>query len=163
MTIFWINIESTWFMIGLIWFVQIVHYPLFGYVGSKEFETFHEHHKTLITPVVGFVMIVELVTTGILIFQIPVGMPNWTVIVGIILIGVIWISTLFLQIPYHNKLSSKFDENVLMILVNTNWIRTICWSLRGIILLIMLDTLMKTHNQLKKGGATKRLSFLPIP
>ena len=146
MTIFWINIASTWFMVGLIWFVQIVHYPLFGYVGSKEFETFHEHHKTLITPVVGFVMIVELVTTVILIFQIPVGIPNWTVIVGIILIGVIWISTLFLQIPYHNKLSSKFDKNVIMMLVNTNWIRTICWSLRGIIVLIMLDTLMKTHN-----------------
>jgi multisubunit Na+/H+ antiporter MnhB subunit len=91
-------------------------------------------------------MIVELVTTGILIFQIPVGIPNWTVIVGIILIGVIWISTLFLQIPYHNKLSSKFDKNALMMLVNTNWIRTICWSLRGIIVLIMLDTLMKTHN-----------------
>jgi hypothetical protein len=133
-------------MVGLIWFVQIVHYPLFGYVGSKEFETFHEHHKILITPVVGFVMIVELVTTGILIFHIPVGIPNWTVIVGIILIGVIWISTLFLQIPYHNMLSSKFDKNVIMMLVNTNWIRTICWSLRGIIVLIMLDTLMKTHN-----------------
>ena len=146
MTIFWINIASTWFMVGLIWFVQIVHYPLFGYVGSKEFGTFHEHHKILITPVVGFVMIVELVTTGILIFQIPVGIPNWTVIVGIILIGVIWISTLFLQIPYHNKLSSKFDDNVLMMLVKTNWIRTICWSLRGIIILIMLDMLMKTHN-----------------
>ena len=146
MTIFWINIASTWFMVGLIWFVQIVHYPLFGYVGSKEFGTFHEHHKILITPVVGFVMIVELVTTGILIFQIPVGIPNWTVIVGIILIGVIWISTLFLQIPYHNKLSSKFDDNVLMMLVKTNWIRTICWSLRGIIILIMLDMLMKTLN-----------------
>ena len=126
MTIFWINIACTWFMVALIWFVQLVHYPLFGYVGSKEFETFHEHHKILITPVVGFVMIVELVTTGILIFQIPVGILNWTVIVGIILIGVIWISTLFLQIPYHNKLSSKFDKNVLMMLVNTNWIRTIC-------------------------------------
>ena len=146
MTIFWINIASTWFMVGLIWFVQIVHYPLFSYVCSNEFGTFHKHHKILITPVVGFVMIVELVTTVILIFQIPVGIPNWTVIVGIILIGVIWISTLFLQIPYHNNLSSKFDKNVLMMLVNTNWIRTICWSLRGIIVLIMLDTLMKTHN-----------------
>ena len=51
MTIFWINIASTWFMIGLIWFVQIVHYPLFVYVGSKEFRTFHENHKILITPV----------------------------------------------------------------------------------------------------------------
>ena len=146
MTIFWINIASTWFMVGLIWFVQIVHYPLFVYVGSKEFRTFHENHKILITPVVGIVMIVELVTAGILIFQIPMGIPNWTAIVGIILLVVIWFSTLFLQIPYHNKLSPKFDKNVLMMLVNTNWIRTICWSLRGIIVLIMLDTLMKTHN-----------------
>ena len=146
MTIFWINIASTWFMVGLIWFVQIVHYPLFGYVGSNEFETFHENHKIFITPVVGFVMILELVTSVILIFQIRIGIPNWTVIVGIILIGVIWISTLFLQIPYHNKLSSKFDKNVLILLVNTNWIRTICWSLRGILVLIMLDKLMKTHN-----------------
>jgi len=133
-------------MVGLIWFVQIVHYPLFGYVGSKEFGTFHENHKILITPVVGIVMIVELVTSGILIFQIPIGIPNWTAIVGIILLGFIWFSTLFLQIPYHNKLSSKFDDNVLMMLVKTNWIRTICWSLRGIIILIMLDMLMKTLN-----------------
>ena len=133
-------------MVGLIWIVQIVHYPLFGYVGSKEFITYHEKHKILISPVVGIVMIVELVTAGILIFQIPKGIPNWTAIVGIILLGVIWFSTLFLQIPYHNKLSSKFDKNVLMMLVNTNWIRTICWSLRGVIVLIMLDILMKTHN-----------------
>ena len=146
MTIFWINLASTWYMVGLIWFVQIVHYPLFGYVGSKEFRTYHEKHKILILPVVGIVMIVELVTAGILIFQIPKGIPNWTAIVGIILLGVIWFSTLFLQIPYHNKLSSRFDENVLIMLVNTNWIRTICWSLRGVIVLIMLDILMKTHN-----------------
>ena len=145
MTIFLINIASTWFMVGLIWIVQIVHYPLFGYVDSKEFRTYHEKHKILISPVVGIVMIVELITAGILIFQIPKGIPNWTAIVGIILLGVIWFSTLFLQIPYHNKLSSKFDENVLMMLVNTNWIRTICWSLRGVIVLIMLDILMKTH------------------
>ena len=146
MTIFLINIASTWFMVGLIWIVQMVHYPLFGYVGSKEFRTYHEKHKILISQVVGIVMIVELVTAGILIFQIPKGIPNWTAIVGIILLGVIWFSTLFMQIPYHNKLSSKFDENVLMMLVNTNWIRTICWSLRGVIVLIMLNILMKTHN-----------------
>ena len=146
MIIFWINIASTWFMVGLIWFVQIVHYPLFGYVGSKEFITFHENHKILITPVVGFVMIMELISSVILIFQIPTGIPNWTAIVGIILIGIIWLSTLFLQIPYHNKLSSKFDKNLLMLLVNTNWIRTISWSLRGILVLIMLTKLMNTHN-----------------
>ena len=76
MTIFWINIASTWFMVGLIWFVQIVHYPLFGYVGSKEFETFHEHHKILITPVVGFVMIVEISNYRDFDFPNPCGNPK---------------------------------------------------------------------------------------
>ena len=78
-----------------------------------------------------------------MIFQIPNGIPNWTAIVGIILLGVIWFSTLLFQIPCHNKLSSRFDENVLMMLIKTNWIRTICWTLRGIIVLIMLDILLK--------------------
>jgi hypothetical protein len=133
-------------MVGLIWLIQLVHYPLFNYVGSKEFRIFHENHKILITPVVGIVMIVELVTSGIIIFQIPNGIPNWTTIVGIILLGVIWFSTLLFQIPFHNKLSTNFDENVLMMLINTNWIRTICWSLRGIIVLIMLDILIKNNN-----------------
>ena len=146
MTIFWLNVASTWFMVGIIWLIQIVHYPLFVHVGSKEFRTFHENHKILITPVVGIVMIVELVTSGIIIFQIPNGIPNWTVIVGFILLGVIWFSTLLFQIPFHNKLSLKFDENVLRMLINTNWIRTICWSLRGIIVLIMLDILIRIHN-----------------
>ena len=67
-------------------------------------------------------------------------------IVGIMLLGVIWFSTLLLQIPYHNKLTSKFDESVLKMLIKTNWIRTICWSLRGFIALIMLDILIIKQN-----------------
>ena len=146
MTIFWINLASTWFMVGLIWLVQIVQYPLFGYVGSQEFKIFHKNHKFLITPLVGIVMVVELVTSGILIFQLPEVLPNWTAIVGIFLLGVIWFSTFLFQIPCHNKLNSKFDKNVLKTLINTNWIRTICWSLRGIIVLIMLDILVRNNN-----------------
>ena len=146
MTIFLINAVSTWFMVGLIWLIQMVHYPLFGYVGTTEFGTFHEKHKILITPVVGIVMIAELVTTVIIMFQTPLGIPNWMGILGIMLLGVIWFSTLFLQIPYHNKLNTKFDESVLKMLIKTNWIRTICWSLRGFIALIMLDILIIKQN-----------------
>ena len=145
MTIFWLNLASTWFMVGLIWLIQIVHYPLFNYVGSEEFRVFHENHINLITPVVGIVMTVELITSVIIIFQHPNGVRNWLGIVGVTLLGVIWISTALLQINLHNMLGYKFDEDVLEMLINTNWIRTICWSLRGIILLIMLNKLIKIH------------------
>ena len=146
MAIFWLNLASTWFMVGLIWLIQLVHYPLFNYVGSEEFRVFHENHKILITPVVGIVMIVELVTSIIIIFQPTYGIRNWSSIVGIILLGIIWFSTAYFQIPFHNTLSSKFNENALMMLISTNWIRTICWTLRGVIVLIMLDKLVKKRN-----------------
>ena len=146
MTIFWLNLASTWYMVGLIWLIQLVHYPLFNYVGSEEFIVFHENHKILITPVAGIVMIVELVTSVIILFQPHCGIRNWLSIVGIILLGIIWSSTIFFQIPIHNTLSSKFNENALIMLINTNWIRTICWSVRGIILLLVLDKLLKNRN-----------------
>ena len=146
MTIFWLNLASTWYMVGLIWLIQLVHYPLFNYVGSEEFIVFHDNHKILITPVVGIVMIVELVTSVIILFQPHCGIRNWLSIVGIILLGIIWSSTIFFQIPIHNTLSSKFNENALIMLINTNWIRTICWSVRGIILLLVLEKLLKNRN-----------------
>ena len=133
-------------MVGVIWIIQLVHYPLFNYVGSEEFKVFHENHKILITPVVGIVMIVELVTSLIILFQPPCGIRNLLSIVGIILLLIIWFSTIFFQIPFHNTLSSKFNENTLIMLINTNWIRTICWSVRGITLLLILDKLLKNRN-----------------
>ena len=146
MTIFWLNLASTWYMVGLIWLIQLVHYPLFNYVGIEEFTVFHENHKILITPVVGIVMIVELVTSVILLFQNPCVTRNWLSIFGIILLGIIWFSTIYFQIPFHNTLSTKFNENTLIMLINTNWIRTICWSIRGVIVLLILDKLLKNRN-----------------
>ena len=32
---------ATWFMAGLHWFVQVVHYPLFADVGTERFIAYH--------------------------------------------------------------------------------------------------------------------------
>ena len=146
MIVFLINLASTWFMIGLIWIIQIVHYPLFSNVGSIYFITYHGNHKILISPLVGSVMIFELVSSVILLFQTPKGVPNWTIVVSIILLSVIWISTLILQVPYHERLGSGFDKEIHDLLVKTNWIRTVCWSLRGVFVLLMLDFFIKNNS-----------------
>ena len=146
MIVFLINLACTWFMVGLIWIIQIVHYPLFSNVGSEDFITFHGSHKILISPLVGSVMIFELVSSVILIFQTPKGVPNWTIVVSIILLSFIWISTLILQVPYHERLGSGFDKEIHDLLVKTNWIRTVCWSLRGIFVLLMLDFFIKSNS-----------------
>lgn len=52
---------STLAMTGVIWFVQVVHYPLFAAVGRKGFAAFEASHRRLTTWVVAPLMLVELV------------------------------------------------------------------------------------------------------
>ena len=50
------------------------------------------------------------------------------------LVGVIWASTAFIQVPMHNVLGRGFDADAHAHLVSTNWIRTIAWSARAALL-----------------------------
>ncbi len=128
-----VNLASTWAMLGLIWLIQIVHYPLFELVGSTTFREYADRHQRLITFVVLPLMFAELLTTVLLYYNRPATIPNWTVITGIVLVLIIWASTFFLQVPQHGQLSLGFDAAVHRQLVNGNWIRTFAWSLRGLL------------------------------
>ena len=135
---FLLNISSTWFMVGLIWLIQIVHYPLFKLVGKNEFQTYHIGHSVMITPLVGTVMIIELISSIFLVVFPPKNVSLTIPIIGLILVFIIWASTAFFQIPHHNALSKAYELEAHNLLVQTNWIRTIAWSMRGFLLLYML-------------------------
>ena len=135
---FLLNISSTWFMVGLIWLIQIVHYPLFKYVGKYDFQLYHNGHSMMITPLVGTVMIIELISSILLVVFPPKNVSVTIPIIGVILVFIIWVSTAFLQIPQHNALANAYELEVNNLLVQTNWIRTIAWSMRGLLLLFML-------------------------
>ena len=125
-------------MVGLIWLIQIVHYPLFKFIGNNEFQTYHIGHSVLITPLVGTVMIIELISSILLVIFPLKNVPLTFPIIGVILVFIIWASTAFLQIPQHNALANAYELKAHNLLVQTNWIRTIAWSMRGFLLLYML-------------------------
>ena len=54
------------------------------------------------------------------------------------LLLVIWVSTALLQVPLHRKLSAGFDARRVQLLIGSNWIRTVAWSVRGLIALLLL-------------------------
>ena len=64
--VFLSQIASTLYMTGLIWFVQIVHYPLLGAVGGSEFSAYEQRHMSLTTWVVAPTMLVEAGTALLL-------------------------------------------------------------------------------------------------
>jgi uncharacterized membrane protein len=130
-TFFIVNLIATWYMVGLIWMVQIVHYKMFDRVGVEQFQQYEADHNRLITPIVGVPMLFELATAVLLIVSAPESFPRWAAVVGLVLIAVIWLSTVLLQIPCHNQLLNGFDESTYRRLVSSNWIRTVLWTARG--------------------------------
>lgn len=132
---------STLFMTGLIWFVQVVHYPLYAMIGSHEFPAYQERHQRLTTLVVGPVMLLEATTAVAWIYRPPAAAETLTwVALGLLLI--IWLSTAALQVPAHGRLTEQYSDAVHRRLVQTNWIRTVAWTCRSLIVLwLMLDVL----------------------
>ena len=134
-TLLLIHLAATLFMVGLIWFVQIVHYPLMAGVHQSSFQAYETLHVSQTFKVVMPVMVLELVVAGLLVFD-PVSDKHQLLgALGFSALLLIWASTALLQVPAHQKLSEGFDEATHRRLVNTNWIRTLLWSARGAIAL----------------------------
>ncbi len=132
-----VHVGATLFMVGVIWFVQVVHYPLFSRVGPEKFSLYSEAHSRLTTYVVGPPMLVEAVTAFLLVFRRPEGVPLAAALIGLALVVVVWLSTVLLQVPRHTTLGSGFDRSAWTGLVLSNWVRTVAWSARGGLVLWM--------------------------
>jgi len=132
--IFISHVFTTIFMTGIVWFVQIVHYPLFRAIGSDRFTAYERQHVKFAGYVIAPVMLIELLT-GITLIIIEESSLFW---INLGLLGLIWLSTLFIQVPLHRRLSQDYSLSMISDLVGTNWIRTILWTARSMILLLIL-------------------------
>lgn len=140
--VFFIYVASTWAMFGIIWFAQIVHYPLFSRVGKESFTDYQTANLFLTVLVVIPLQGIELGTACLLVWRPPAGIlpvQTWT---NLVLIGITWLSTATLQVPSHFKLSRGYETRIQNRLVYSNWIRTVIWSIRGGIIFWMLNTLL---------------------
>lgn len=126
-----VHAAATWFMVGLIWFVQVVHYPLMLRVGREVGCEYEAQHMRRTTWVVGPVMLVEAITAVTLLVFPPVDIDPWTLWLSLGLLGVIWLLTASTQVRQHKSLCSDHNPDVIRALVRYNWPRTIAWTARG--------------------------------
>ena len=121
----------SWGLVVLIWIVQLVHYPSFHYIDSAKFIDFHSHHSTSITIIVMPLMLAELTISFFLAYR--TGFAPLESLALAMVVGV-WLSTFLIQIPLHDQFSDGNNSTIITKLVNTNWIRTILWSCKAILL-----------------------------
>ncbi len=129
-----VHAAMTLFMVGVIWFVQIVHYPLFHRVGEAGFAEYERQHTRRTGYVLAVPMLVEFATAVALAWRLGGGLA-WS---GLGLLTVIWLNTWLWQVPAHRRLEQGFDAGTHRCLVGTNWVRTMAWSARGFIALALL-------------------------
>jgi hypothetical protein len=139
-----LHLIATVFMTGVIWIIQILHYPLFNMVGRENFAAYEAAHTNLITLVVMPAMLLELFLTAMIFFAPSANVPSSINCLNAVLLGVIWLSTAFLQVPQHSILSGGFDQKAYQMLVNSNWIRTVAWSAKTMIATVMVWWIIRT-------------------
>ncbi len=132
------HVAVVWLLVGLIWTVQVVHYPLFSSVGREHFIAYQHRHMRAITLVVGPAMAVEVATTLALLAFAPETVPAALPWLGAATLAVNWLATWLLAVPLHQRLVAGFDPQTHRSLVKANALRTAMWSLHGLISLAML-------------------------
>ena len=128
-----VHVLSTWFMAGVIWIVQIVHYPLFEFADPQRYAAFQAAHMRKITWIVFPAMSIELLSGLALVYRAPTDI-SWALWLNLLLLAFTWLVTATVQVPQHGKLLAVFDSQVHQKLVRGNWFRTLAWSVRSLLL-----------------------------
>lgn len=130
----------TWIMVGIIWFTQLIHYPLYEKVkeGFVEYERAHMRRTAV---VVGPIMFFEALVAIMLVTMAEGDLMARLATANLVALILVWISTFLFQMGQHQKLTVRFSHKIFRNLLATNWIRTIFWTVKGAILFWMIHSL----------------------
>jgi hypothetical protein len=129
---------ATLVLVGVIWTVQLVHYPAFAHLDRATFATSHAAHSARITAVVMVPWALEGLTTAALLVAPPDGVPRWLTVLGALSALVPVVVTVTASVPAHTVLAGGFDAAAHRRLVTTNWWRTWGWTAHAAIAVAIL-------------------------
>jgi hypothetical protein len=133
-----LDVVASWAMVGLIWFVQVVHYPLLAVVPVQSASGVALEHQRRTAWVVMTPMAVQGFTSLALLRWVPKGVTSWLPWLSATCVGVALASTVLLSVPRHARMANEPSASIGRELVLTNWPRTIAWSASGVLLAVML-------------------------
>jgi len=137
------HLVSTVFLTGMIWTIQIVHYPLFALVGPERFPAYEAAHSARITAVIALPWAVQGLTMLALLLAPPAGLPRALIWAAAVLAALPVVVTVAASVPAHSVLGNGFDAAAHVRLVTTNWLRTAAWTAHTGVAVGMLVVLLR--------------------
>lgn len=135
-----VQLTASIFMAGVIWYVQLVHYPLMAGWPHDDFPRWEALHREQTGLVVVPPMLAEGLMALIVLVRRPAGVPAWLAWTGAGLVLALWASTFAIQVPLHEQLATGWDASGHARLVQTNWFRTVLWSARAAVAVAMMQS-----------------------
>jgi len=128
------HVCATFFMVGLIWTVHVLHYPLFKYVGDETYVEFQQAHVDRIGPLLFIPWLTEGLTLLAILGNAFIGdrrdlrVPT---AINAVAMAIVLVISGFWSAPAHGELSDGFDPDVHNRLMNANFVRTLAWTVCG--------------------------------
>jgi hypothetical protein len=131
-----------WYHVGIIWLVQVVAWPLFGYVGRNEFEAYHAAWWRGIRYVIFVPSGLALLGMILLLHSPPLDVPVWLLWTALGLYILTYGLTAVWWGPQQAKLIDTKSPRFGLIL-RTHWIRTVLVAGFAVLLLTALVVRMR--------------------
>ena len=132
-TLYFIQIVCNSYLVSLVFMTQLITYPTFLHIDKDKFSEYHRKYVNNISFIVAPVMLIELLTLLLIAYF----SKDFLIIKSLILLLVIWLTTFFIMIPSHNRISKSFNIKEIKSLINYNWIRTILWSFKLLVIIFL--------------------------
>ena len=125
-----VHLLATGFMVGLIWTIHVVHYPLFAFV-PEPYEPFQAEHMRRITRLLVIPWGIEVFTAlGLFLTAETDGQRALALLGGALVVAVVAVTGL-LAAPAHGRLLERFDAAEHRTLMRVDLVRTLLWTARG--------------------------------
>ena len=132
-TLYFIQIVCNSYLVSLVFMTQFITYPTFLHIDKDKFSEYHRKYVNNISFIVAPVMLIELLTLLLIAYL----SKDFLIIKSLILLLVIWLTTFFIMIPSHNRISKSFNIKEINRLINYNWVRTILWSFKLLLIIFL--------------------------
>lgn len=133
------NLCVALFLTGVIWIVQVVHYPLFAAVGREGWAAYEASHRTRITFVVAVPMLISVALAAWLLAD-GEGSSGLRVANAALALAP-FVVTFALAVPRHEELTRAWDDRAHARLVAVNWLRTIGWTAQAAVAVALVGSL----------------------
>ena len=127
-----LQIAVTGYLVGLIWLIQLIHYPAFRHIDPASWGTFHQAHSAVLGLLAGGPMIISLLVGTWLAYT--VGDARQYAVWGCEIVA--WVVTFALSVPEHTRLARAKEDAAISRLIRWNWLRTLAWTVKLAVLFL---------------------------